>query len=173
MITKAEWLPVIGWESWYEVSNIGQVRRARAGPSTSAGRILSTGISSKGYPQISLYADDRRQTFKVHHLVAAAFIGICPSGKEINHRDGDKFNNNPSNLEYVTHGENVAHAVTHGLTARGKNHGSVKLTKEDVLLVRDRTDESPLAAARRLGVTDQTIRDIRSRRTWAWLPQEA
>ena len=43
----------------------------------------------------------------VHRLVAAKYIGVCPDGMEINHKDGDKLNNHWMNLEYVTHSENI------------------------------------------------------------------
>lgn len=46
----------------------------------------------------------------VHRLVAAKFIGPCPEGMEINHKDGNKENNHWTNLEYVTHAENIRKA---------------------------------------------------------------
>lgn len=65
----------------------------------------------------------------VHRLVAMAFLGEIPSDKEINHIDGDKTNNNVSNLEIVTHKENMHHArhiLGHGFdyykNKRGKSH---------------------------------------------------
>lgn len=51
----------------------------------------------------------------VHVLVAHAFLGPCPPDHEVNHKDGDKANNRWDNLEYLTHAENMQHAVRIGL----------------------------------------------------------
>ena len=60
----------------------------------------------------------------LHVLVAEAFLGPCPKGKEANHRDGDRKNNAASNLEFVTHSQNVRHALRLGLRRRkyGQQH---------------------------------------------------
>lgn len=47
---------------------------------------------------------------KAHIAVAHAFLGPRPEGKEVNHIDGNKSNNHFSNLEYVTHSENIKHS---------------------------------------------------------------
>jgi len=52
---------------------------------------------------------------RIHNAVAHCFLGKVPKGKEINHKDGDKFNNAASNLEYRTHKENQEHAAKAGL----------------------------------------------------------
>lgn len=44
----------------------------------------------------------------VHKLVARKYIGVCPEGKEVSHKDGNKMNNHWTNLEYLTHAENIA-----------------------------------------------------------------
>lgn len=52
----------------------------------------------------------------VHQLVALAFLGPA-HGRQVNHKDGDKENNHRSNLEYVSHRENLYHAMETGLHA--------------------------------------------------------
>jgi hypothetical protein len=61
---------------------------------------------------------------QVHRLVAKEFIPNDDPKKEINHKDGNPKNNHVSNLEWVTHSENLIHAHANGLVKMptGKNH---------------------------------------------------
>jgi len=106
-----QWRPVIGYEGLYEVSNAGRVRRS--GPSMDGkariGRILRPAPASHGYPTVVLWRQGRGRTETIHRLVAAAFIGLCPDGHEVNHINGLKDDNDVNNLEYVTFSGNKAH----------------------------------------------------------------
>lgn len=69
----------------------------------------------------------------VHRLVAKTFIGDIPLGMEVNHIDGDKTNNDLSNLEIVTKSENLKHAFQIGIkTNLGSRNAMSKLTEPDV-----------------------------------------
>ena len=87
-----------------EASHLGEVRRTN-------GRMVGIHWSG-GYPKVK----SGRRNYFVHRLVARAFFGACPSWLECNHKDGDKGNSRVTNLEYVTHAENSAHAWRIGLT---------------------------------------------------------
>ena len=64
-----------------------------------------------GYFHTSLeHTDGSRRFYLNHRLCAHQFVGECPAGMEVNHKDGDKMNNHYSNLEYVTHSENIKHS---------------------------------------------------------------
>ena len=92
----------------YLVSNTGRVRRVGSDKDHSV-------RDSKGYLVTDLYQDGKRSTARVHRLVAEEFVPN-PDGKpEINHKDGNKRNNNASNLEWVTKKENSRHAWDNGL----------------------------------------------------------
>lgn len=111
------WRPVAGYECLYEVSSLGRVRsldRFRVGdhgaPTRVRGRVLSQRLGNSGYPTVWLSRDAKARAFSVHRLVAIAFLGVDTTRPEVNHRDGDKTNNALSNLEWVSRGENVAHA---------------------------------------------------------------
>lgn len=102
-----EWRAIHG--GYYEVSNLGNVRRAKPGIATFVGRPLFPIESGRGYDQVALSGLTDRRAY-VHHLVAEAFLGH--RGKQIvNHKDGNKRNNASSNLEYVTARGNCLHAL--------------------------------------------------------------
>lgn len=101
------WVTIPGFEN-YEVSNLGNVRN------TLTGRILSQSLNKAGgYYRVNL----NRKHYYVHRLMALAFFDEDITGKDINHIDGDHYNNILSNLEIVTRKENIRHAYKVGCKA--------------------------------------------------------
>ncbi len=91
-----------------------------------------------GYYAVTLWKNGVSHQIKVHQIVAAAFIGPCPDGMEVNHKDGNKLNNSVSNLEYVTKQENTQHAVETGLMHWGERSPHSKLTNQQAKEIRER-----------------------------------
>ena len=160
MCKDERWLPVVGYEGWYDVSDWGRVKRIKAGKGAIAGRILSPQSDGCGYLRVVLYGDEERHQFSVHRLVMAAFIGPCQEGKEVNHKDGNKSNNRLDNLEYMTRHENIAHAFNLRLRVplRGEEHGCAKLTEKRVRgIMKFLGQETQRSIAARFGVSQTTI----------------
>jgi hypothetical protein len=109
-VTQEEWLPVVGYERTYAVSSEGRVKRTARGKRTRIGLIREPTLQSNGYLAMTMTQDARKGVKSVHRMVLEAFVGPCPPGKEANHKDGIKTNNRISNLEWITHGENIRHA---------------------------------------------------------------
>ena len=105
-------------DGWYEASNEGRVRRAKRGNATYIGRIVKAGKHSCGYVRISYSIKCKTRLALAHQLVAEAFLGPCPHGLQINHKDGVKTNNRVENLEYITGSQNMLHAWQNGLHSR-------------------------------------------------------
>lgn len=103
-----KWRPVVGFENSYKISTSGRVKSYARG---ARGRVLSPGIASNGYPTVAL---GRGNTRTLHSMVAAAFIGPCPKGQEVRHRDGNRKNSALRNLHYGTRSDNIRDAVRHG-----------------------------------------------------------
>lgn len=106
-ISGEEWRPVPGYDGRYEASSYGRLRRVKGrGASPISPRLLNA-QSNNGYLRVVVQRDGKRYSPGAHILVAAAFWGECPPGLEVNHKDADRANNRPENLEYVTHYQNV------------------------------------------------------------------
>jgi hypothetical protein len=107
------WKPITGYEGYYEVSNLGNVRsiarvvNCNGHPKQTETFVLLPLIDRQGYYKIQLHKDGNVKTFKVHRLVAMAFLPNDNHYRCINHKDEDKGNNCVTNLEWCTHKYNT------------------------------------------------------------------
>lgn len=113
----------------YEVSKQGIVRKV------SDKRICKKFLNVDGYVVVAFWVNQKVLHRRVHRLVMETWVGA--DEREVNHIDGDKQNNVLENLEYVTHQENVDHAVSTGLVRRGEDCSHSKLTDEIVKEIRE------------------------------------
>jgi hypothetical protein len=172
MSEQEEWKDVVGYEDFFRVSNLGNVFSKRTN------RLLKLEISPTGYLVFSTKFGGRNGTcklFRVHRLVAEAFIENPDHKPYVNHRNGIKSDNQVSNLEWVTHSENIRHAFDNGLinSAKGIAAGNNKLSEDDVISIRreyleNRTPYRELA--RRFGVKHVAVGQLLRRETWVHLP---
>jgi hypothetical protein len=133
-----EWRPVVGYEGEYEVSSFGRVRNAR-----SLYMLACSVNKTTRYPGVSLYrqAPERPRTFKVHRLVATAFIPNPDNLAQVNHMDCDRTNNHASNLEWVSHKRNIEHGIQSGRSTAATNPRKPhKLSTAGVADIRARHD---------------------------------
>jgi hypothetical protein len=124
-VSVEQWKPVVGFETCYSISNFGRVRRDKAIKGTRVGKILKSTPDRKGYHYVMLHNQKPRQRGYIHKLVAAAFIGKCPDGLEINHINSNPADNRQNNLEYVTHGMNIEHSYRSGFRIHHDCHGEL------------------------------------------------
>lgn len=112
------WASISGWNGLYEVSSCGRVKSLYCRTSIDAGmdvrqeRFLKQRHDKDGYLLVDLCNAGQRVTCKVHRLVAAAFIRNPDDKPQVNHKDGNKWNNAVSNLEWVNDSENKVHRFT-------------------------------------------------------------
>lgn len=100
-----QWKAIPGLETLYEASDDGQVRSLPR--NTTSGKLLNQRTQNKGYYTVTICKNGKRKDRLVHRLVWEAFNGMVPNGYEVNHIDENKANNALSNLELLTHRENV------------------------------------------------------------------
>lgn len=103
------WRDVSGYEGYYQVSNYGRVRSTynsyRKGDAEYY--VMKGSLDTGGYRQVLLTSNGRPRNFKIHKLVATAFIPNPNGYKELNHIDEDKTNNHVDNLEWCTREYNI------------------------------------------------------------------
>ncbi len=133
------WKDISGYEDLYQVSNFGRVRRLkgficvndfkrnRAYIKVIGEKVLKQFSDNNGYMTINLHG----KRFRVHRLVANAFIPKIKGKNIINHIDGNKANNYVYNLEWCSYKENSIHAVKIGL------HNNFNPKKTNVVMLSD------------------------------------
>ncbi len=107
----SKWIPIEGTEGRIEVSSDGKMRSLLRGEP----KVLKAQKDSKGYLRVRVSLDRVKVTYKVHREVAKAFIPNPSNLPQVNHIDGDKTNNDVTNLEWVSNRDNCHHAIREGL----------------------------------------------------------
>lgn len=102
--------PIKGWEDKYLVYSDGRVY------SLLRNKFLSPRLSLDGYERVCLFDDGKRYEYRVHRLVAEAFLENPENAPQVNHKDFNRQNNCLENLEWCTNYENVQYSI--------KNHRS-------------------------------------------------
>lgn len=101
------WKDIPQYEGVYQVSNLGRVKSLKFNKE----RILKTGSNGDGYLMVCFNKDMNQKTFKVHQLVAIAFLNHKPDGTlniVVDHIDNNKLNNNVENLQLTTNRHNAS-----------------------------------------------------------------
>jgi len=165
---KEIWKDVVGYEGLYSVSNSGKIRADFHLPEFKDKRILKPHIGL--YARFALFKNKVKKEFLAHRIVAEAFIGKCPKGKEVNHKDGNKINNVPNNLEYVTSSQNKRHAHDNGFcNQKGEKNNFSKFTNKEIIEIRNKYKHKKCSyaeLARKYCVSWSAIRNIILRINW-------
>ena len=167
------WKKVESLNNRYEISNKGNIRNAETG------KILKQFLSKFGYKILTVRPEMYVQkNVRIHQLVAEAFLGEKPEGYVINHKDGDKTNNNVENLEYVTPSQNNQHALDMGLrkppdmskyALRGEKHPYATITENDVRMILELHEKTGFGCrrlAKLTGISYGVIDGILMGKTW-------
>lgn len=164
------WKDVIGYEGLYQVSNFGNVK-SLGNEFSRKERFLKLSPQSKGYLTVVLQKNATRKTVLVHRLVAEHFIYNIESKSQVNHIDGDKTHNIVSNLEWVSHRENLDHAIKNNLTLKGEENRNSKLKDVDVIKIHSLLQKGVTTKelSETYSVSHSTIYGIRTNRYWKHL----
>ena len=178
------WKQIPGYEGFYEVSDVGNVRAMcrifpRRHNKTSALVIytyMATTIKpwvNKGtdYLMVTLSKMGTKKHYTVHSLVLLSFVGQRQDGFVACHYNGDKRDNRLANLRWDTYSGNVSDTKRHGRQPRGNAVWWTKLTEDSVRSIRSRLrhGEKCSAIARDYNVTQEAIGHIKNNKNWSWL----
>lgn len=131
MALREIWQNVRGYEGLYLISNFGRLLSAPRNGTKSEWHFMSPHFVG-GYIQYVLSKNNHKKEFKAHRLVAEAFLPNSENKREVNHIDGDKYNNKLDNLEWSTSSENQLHAFYE----LGKGIKAVKQLSKDGKLIK-------------------------------------
>lgn len=175
------WLPVPGFESGYEVSDLGRVRsvdREVEVPSRWGGtkvnrlkgRLLKPSRKHSGHLFVAL---GKANYHFVHRLVLTSFDRPPNEGEECRHLDGDPNNNRLDNLRWGTRSENIADRKRLGEEnpSKGEGHYRATMSEKDVRLIRQLRQQglSFGKIAKEIGVSRGAVAKVLSGHTWGWL----
>lgn len=169
------WKPIIGYESLYEISNSGDIRRRR-GFWCHSDRPVKLAPTNSGYLRVRLCNRQRPYIrYSVHRLVFENFIGPIPEDMTVNHLNGCKTDNRPENLELASMSEQMTHAYRTGLQARavGEARKNVaKLTTAQAKAIKRRYRKGTVTAkmlAAEYGVSRGCAYAVATGRRWSHL----
>ncbi len=163
-----------GYEGLYSITRDGRVwshkRKVKNGNGfrTVNGKWLTPSIKENGYLIIGLWENNKGKSYYLHRLIAMAFISNPKNKLFINHIDGNKLNNDISNLEWCTFQENMIHAVKNGLTIKGENAWNSKLTEKEVIIIRKMASKgiTQRKIAKEFNIAFQTISKVVRKEIW-------
>ena len=128
------WKEIEGYPD-YMISDSGRIVSLKSGYE----RVMKPTKCTNDYLIVGLYIGKKQKLLGVHRLVASHFLQKDPNRPYVNHKDGVKYNNNVSNLEYCTAKENTKHSWDNKLSKPqpGESNGYAKLTEKQVLEIRE------------------------------------
>ena len=138
----------------YEINKQGKIRRKETK------HILKPAKIKNGYLTVVLSENGKCKTYLLHRLVANNFIKNINEYKEINHKDGNKLNNNVENLEWCTRSHNLLEAYRIGLRKQYRNNENKKSKKVKQIILNTKEEiiwDSISEAARKKGYSTGSI----------------
>lgn len=183
-MTEERWLPVVEFEGFYEVSNMGRVRSIprtepvyRSDGSTwyeraREGRLLNAARTKNGYLRVNLKKNGVQSQHLVHRLVLSAFRGAAPDESWYAcHNNGERTDNRLPNLRWATPQSNQADRKKHGTHQCGENAAPARLTERQALQIifERRAGKTLSDVARQFGVSFQQVSKIARGECWKHL----
>ncbi len=161
------WKPIKNFEGLYEISSDGRVRSLHK---RNYHNILNTWDNGRGYLFCNLCKKGQKKKHGyIHKLVAGHFVDNPDTLNVVNHIDGDRSNNDYTNLEWCDQSHNMKHASEMNLIHKGEKCFRSKLKNEDVLEIRRLNEEygtKPKEIAEMFNIDSSHASRIINRKVW-------
>ena len=146
----------------YTLDELGTIKNSK-------GRQLKPWIAKSGYYTVELCKHGKLKSFLVHRLIAIHFIDNPLNYPCVNHLDGDKLNNDISNLEWCTHSQNQYHAYKNGLNCKKGESGANKITERQARNIKygDWGKLSYAKIGKRYGISATQVMRIKKGISWS------
>lgn len=176
-IKGEKWRHAVGFSDKYFVSNMGRIFTTSAHGKKNNPTIMKPARSFDkrrgAWEYLKTVLDGK--TIVVHRVVAKTWVDNPENKPFVNHKNGNKADNRAENLEWCTTSENILHAYRTGLEKKvlGQRHHAAKMTDEQVRRFKwEWNNDRKMTRkeyAKHFGVSEATIKDIISGRSWSWL----
>ena len=155
----------------YEVWSDGSIRNK------GACSFKKPSLNPKGYTYSQFYYEGAPHGWLWHRFIAEAFLGACPDGYEVNHKNGIRDDNRLSNLEYLTKSQNNQLSYDSGRrVVKGTHNANCKHTEAQIREVCERLEKddfkSRTALGRELGIPKHTIHSIAKKQQWTCISKD-
>lgn len=157
------------FKGFYKISRDGVVVSVPRNGTVSVEKEIKPVVGTNGYLKVSFRFLGKRYTRNIHRLIALTFIENPNNYPCVNHIDGNKLNNDISNLEWVTYSENIQHAYDNNLTKPLKGEGRSVLKDEQVLAIVEMKNNGKTLKyiSDVFGISPSAVSDIVLGRTWS------
>lgn len=146
-----QWQDIKDYEGYYQVSNKGNVKSLKREVIARDGHIKKypekllkpelSGTKKLKYYRVTLSKNHSTKRHMLHRLVAKTFLNNPDNKPHVNHLDNNSVNNEVSNLEWVTHSENMLHAQKQGRLYKAQSNGGVAGSASNRLKMLDRVKQ--------------------------------
>lgn len=169
------WLPVIGYETEYMISDFGRLKRIKSTKKRIGWhdlnlqeKLINPSKDKMGYLFTYLSNNGLREKVLIHRLVAVHFLKNPLNKPEVNHKKGIKSDNRSLELEWVTHKENMEHSAVNGFHKKGESHPRCLLRECQVIEIY-KSNKSERALSKEYNVSRSTINCIKTGKSWKYL----
>jgi hypothetical protein len=158
-------VPIKDFEGIYTINRKGEISSRYF-----KNKILKHVVDGQGYYMINLWKNKKPKSVRAHRILAKTFLPNPENKTYVNHIDGNKLNNDLSNLEWSTPSENMQHAYDTGLNKgpRGELSGHHKLTNSDIEFIRaNKGVLTGMQLADKFSIRRKHVYKIQSRKAWS------
>lgn len=140
---QPKWKDIEGYEGEYQINHLGEIRTLKNSSKLKKFDILKPQLSKRnGYMYQMLYKNGKPKLVRIHRIVAKAYVPNLKKFTQVNHIDGNKQNNNASNLEWCDQHHNMKHAYDTGLQKPSEKQKDAirninKLKRKKVMQLKD------------------------------------